>query len=118
MKTMHVYCCTDSKPLKKAILSEMSKHQCFFDAINEIVNNIFLKNIDLKKKLTPAQLRKARKFIPLINKIHRCKKKPLIQKKLVNQTGGFIQFVLPLLIPVVKEVLEYAISKKSDSGST
>lgn len=117
MKTMHVYCCTDSKTLKKAILSEMSKHQCFFDAINEIVRNIFLRNIDLNKKLTPAQVKRARKFIPLMNKIHRCKNKPLIQKRLVNQTGGFIQFFLPFLIPVVKEVIEYAISKKSDSGA-
>ena len=114
MKAMHIYCCTDSKKMKKSILEEMSKSECFFDAMHEVVNNILLKNV----KMTSADRRKAKHFIKIMNKIHRCPKKKFIKKKLVKQSGGFIQFILPILTSVISEVIQNAISKKSDTSST
>ena len=72
MKTMHLYCGTEKKPLKQALLNGMSKHDCFFDAIYEIINNLFLKNLKLKRG-SISQRRKIRSFLPVLHKI---KKKP------------------------------------------
>ena len=117
MKTMHIYCCTESKVLKKSLLCEMSKHQCFFDAIFEIVNNIYLKNLSLKS-MTIFQKREAKRFASIMNKIHKCPKKKLIRRKLVKQTGGFIQFILPILASVVSSLIQNASSQKGDVSSS
>lgn len=117
MKTMHLFCCTQNKKLRKSILDEMSKEECFFEALYEIVNNVFLKNIDFKK-LTPAQKRKAKKFLPLLRKIHKHPKSKGIRRKIVKQTGGWISFVLPILTSVVGEIINNAVRKKSNTSSS
>ena len=106
MKTIHLYCCTESKTLKKSILAEMSKHQCFFEALYEVVNNIYLKNINL----SPDQKKEARKFIKLMNKIHKHPKNDISRRKLFNQSGGFWQFALPILLPAVFDLVKNAVS--------
>ena len=88
MKSMDVNC-TKGKILKKTFLSEISKNDCFFDAMYEVINNIYLKRFDLKN-MTPAQKMRLKKFAKLMNEIHTCPKKKKIQRKLVNQTGSFI----------------------------
>lgn len=116
MKTMHLYCCTEKKPLRMALLNEMSKHRCFFDACHEIVNNLFLKNINLKN-LTPAQKKRMKKSLPVLHKIRKKPKSMAIRRKLVQQSGGWIPFVLPILTTIVGELIGNAIRKKSDTSS-
>lgn len=116
-KTMHLFCCAENKKLKKSVLEEMSENECFFDAMYEIVNNIYLKNMKLSK-LTPAQKKQAKKLLPILRKIHKRPKKKIIKRKVILQSGGFINFILPILTTIVSELISDAISKKSDSGST
>lgn len=101
MSTMQLYCSTNSTKLKKSILGEMAKNDCFFKAIYEVVNNILLKNI----QLTSAQQRKVRKYTTLMHKIHQCPKSSTKRRKLVSQTGGFIQAILPRLAQLVGELI-------------
>ena len=117
MKTMHLYCGTEKKPLKQALLNEMSKHDCFFDAIYEIINNLFLKNLKFKRG-SISQRRKIKSFLPVLHKIKKKPKNRVIRRKLVNQTGGFIQFVLPVLTAVVGGLISDAFSKKSDTSTS
>ena len=117
MKTMHLLCSTQNKKLRKSIIQEMAKHQCFFEAIYEIVNNIHLKNIKLKN-LKSLDKKRLKKFLPLLRKIHSCPKNKSIRKKLVVQTGGWLPIVLPVLTTVVGELISHAFSKKGDSGSS
>lgn len=108
MKTMQLYCSTEKKHLRDSILNEMSKHECFFDAIHEIVNNLFLKNINVKS-LTPAQKNKMKKMLPVMLKIRKKPKNKAIRRKLVQQSGGFLPVVLPVLATVVGELISNAI---------
>ena len=117
MKTMHLYCCTKSKSVKKSILDEMSKENCFFDALYEVINNIHLENFKLKN-LVPAQRRKLRKYAEIMHKIHVCPKKKAIRKRLVNQTGGFIQYILPFLVDEIRKIINNAVGKENNTSTT
>ena len=109
MATMHLYCNSDCPKLKRSILSEMSKQDCFFRALFEIINNIHLKNISLDK-LKPNEKKKAKKFATIMNKIHNQPRSKVKRRKLVKQTGGFIQFILPVLTSVVSELISNVVS--------
>jgi len=116
MKTMHIYCDTKSVKLKKSILEEMSKNVCFFDAIFEIVNNIYLRK--LKLKLSPSERKKFKKYLNVLDKIHQHPKSIVKKKKLIKQSGGFLPLILPLLASVITGIVTNAVSKKSDSDSS
>ncbi len=83
----------------------MSKHDCFFEAIYEIINNIYLENI----KLSPPQKKQMKKYITLLNKIHCHPKHKTIRKKLVVQSGGFIPILLPIVAGVVTDLISNVI---------
>ena len=115
MKKMHFFCESDSKHTKTVILNEMCKDECFFDALFEIVKNIqcqCLKIPTSKRKLLKA------KHIKLMDKIYKRPKSKTIRRKLVKQSGGFLPFLLPILTPIIVELIQNAISKKSNSGTT
>ena len=117
MKHMDIYCCTKGKSLKKSFLQQISRNDCFFDAIYEIINNIFLGKLNLSK-LTPAQKKSVRRSANLMCKIHKRPKSKAKRKKLSNQTGGLIQLFYPLLAEKVASILRNALSKASYVGST
>lgn len=113
LKTMQLYCCSKSNKLKKSILNDMSKQKCFFDCLFEIVNNIKQQKI----KLTTAQRGKLKKQAKLLYKIHRKPRSHNSRVRLVNQSGGFIQYILPVVAPIVVELIANAISKKNNTNS-
>ena len=115
MCEMHDYCCSKKISTKRLKLKKLSNDPKFFDALYEIVNNIARNNFKFKS-WTQAQKKKGKKHIKIMNKIHRNPKNHIIRKKLVAQSGGFIQFILPVLATVVTELLSNAISKKSNPG--
>ena len=115
MKTMHFYCCAGNRKVKKTLLEQMAKHECFFEALYEIVNNIHLRNIDLGK-LAPAQKLKLKKYVPIMCKIHEHPKSKAIRRKIVIQSGGWLPLILPVVTTAVGELINYAISKARGSG--
>ena len=114
MRTMHHYCDSNSPKIKKIILKEMSENPCYFDAIHEIINNIYLKNL----KIPPSRRLKMKKFLKFFDDIHRQPKSKAKRRKLVIQSGGFIQFILPILATLVTELISNAISKKNNTSSS
>lgn len=114
MKTMHIWCDTKSPKIKKSIIEEMSKKECFFEAVYEIIDNIYLKNLEL----TPSSLKKLKKYLKVMEKIHQRPQNKVIRKKLVRQTGGFLPIVLPILASVISDLISNAISKTSNSNSS
>ena len=114
MRTMHHFCDADSPRIKKTILKEMSENPCYFDAIHEIINNIYLENL----KIPPSSRKKVKKFLYILDGIHKHPKSKVKRRKLVIQSGGFIQFILPILGTLITDLISDAISKKSNTGSS
>lgn len=114
MRTMHHYCDAKSPQLKKTILREMSENDCYFKAVYEIINNIHLKNLEIP----PSRRKHMRKYLKFLDEIHKHPKRKTRRKLLVNQSGGFIQFILPILGTVVTDLLIDAFRKKSDTNSS
>lgn len=106
LKTMELYSKTKSKNLKKSLLHEMSKTECFYKALYEVVNNIYLGNLNFPNK-TQKQLKK---FIPIMQKIHSQPKTKRKRMKMIKQTGGFISFILPILSSVLAGLVGNAVS--------
>ena len=114
MRTMHHFCDSNSPKIKKTILKEMSENPCYFDAIHEIINNIYLKNL----KIPPSRRTKMKRFLKFFDDIHRQPKSKAKRRKLVIQSGGFIQFILPILATLVTELISNAISKKNNISAS
>lgn len=116
MRCMDLYCGARSQRLKQAYLEEIAHDECFFNALYEVVNNIHLKKFKFNG-LTRAQKAKLRSFAELMSEIHRKPKRASKRKELVNQTGGFIQFIYPYLDEKISQVIRHVLSKASDTGS-
>jgi hypothetical protein len=114
MKVMHHICEAKSPSMKKLILDEMSHSDCFFEAIYEIINNIYLKNL----KIPLSQKKTMRKYLKVLDNIHCRPKSKLKRRKLVNQSGGFLPILLPILTSVVTGLITNAVSKKSNPDSS
>ena len=108
MQKMHLYCDCKSNKGKKLMMKEMCQERGFFDAIFEIVNNIYLENIEL----TPPIKRKLKKHLAVLDKIQKKPKSKVIQRKLVKQSGGFLPYLLPILTPLIVDLIKNAVSKK------
>ena len=111
---MKIVCDTKCAKLQKSFLKEMSKRDDFFKALFEIVHNISLK----KLKLKPSDKRKLKRHLKIMNKIIAKPKSKVKRSKIINQSGGFITAILPLVVTAVSELISYAISKKSGSHSS
>ena len=111
LKNMKFVCDTKCGRLQKSLIKEMSKKDDFFKALYEIVYNISLK----KLKLKPNEKRKLKRHINLMDKILERPKSRIKRSKLINQSGGFIQAILPIVGIAISELISYVISKKSDS---
>jgi hypothetical protein len=108
MKNLHLVCDTKCKKLQKSILKEMSKNDVYFKALYEIVRNIYLKNIKLKQ----SDKLKLKKNAKVLNNILSNPKSKRKRSLLVNQSGGFLPFILPLVGTAISELISYAIGKK------
>ena len=117
LNCMDIYHSTKNSRMRKNYLKEISKEEKFFEALFEIVNNIYLGKFDLKR-MKPAQKKKIRKYANIMDKIHRRPKRKSMRKKIVNQSGGFIQFILPELVTEIIDLIKDASSKKSNVGTT
>ena len=115
LRKMHHFCDFKSKNLKKNLLNEMCGDDCFFEAIYEIVNNIKCGCVRVprnKKKLFKPR------HLNVMDKIIKRPKSKAIRKKLVRQSGGFLPYILPIITPIIIELIQNAISKKSDTNPT
>ncbi len=105
MKNMHLVCDANCPKIKKSLLKEMSKNGHYFEALFEIVHNINLKNIKLKT----AEKKKLKKFVRFMMMVLDKPKSKIKRSSLVNQSGGFLPVVLPILGTVLAEILGNAI---------
>ena len=106
MNKMHLVCDSKCPKLKKSILADMSKDNQYFRALYEIVHNIKLKNI----KLTPSEKKKFKKYIKFMEEILKKPKNVRKRRQLVNQSGGFLPIILPILTSVISGLIGNAIS--------
>lgn len=94
------------KKARSIVLKKLSKKSCIYDALREIAVNIMNKNLPLNK----SQLRKLGPHAKTIKGLACGVKQVSKRQKLVQQTGGF----LPLLIPIVTSIAGAAVSKLID----
>jgi hypothetical protein len=92
------------KRLREAILKQISCEEKIYAAVSELATNTIKGNIPL----TEAQknkLRKQKKFIEGL----KCQKKGRLskegKKKFVEQSGGFLNVVLPIIATVLADLL-------------
>ena len=92
---------TKSTYHRKKILKQLSKKNCIYLALKEIAKNTIKRNIPLNN----AQVKKILKHRKVIKGLT-CKTKSKIHKqKLINQSGGFIQAILPALASLLGTLL-------------
>ena len=114
MKNMHLYCDEKDHRLRRSIMEELSKKNCYFEALFEIVDNFRQENW----RLPPSQHRKMKEYIYILDKIYEKPKNKRSRKKLIKQSGGFWPLILPILTSVVTELISDAFSKKSNPDSS
>ena len=95
--------------VRKLVLEEFSKDKEFCSAIREIFKNLKKRNI----KLNDHQRRKLRRHKTVIFGVLEKRKGAKRRKKLIVQTGN--GFLLPILIPLVAEVVGQLIQSRYES---
>lgn len=98
-----------STKVRKVVLEEFSKDKAFCSAIREIFKNLKNRNI----KLNDHQRRKLRQHKTVIVGVLEKRKGDKRRKKLIVQTGN--GFLLPILIPLVAEVVGQLIQSRYES---
>ena len=117
MKIMDIYSRTKSPRIKKSILQEMSRNDCYFKAIFEIICNI----ANQKLSLDYSAKRKLKKCVGFMEKVMINPKSRRSRAALVkSQKGGgvFLAAIIPLLTTFVTSLIENAISKKSSTNTS
>lgn len=105
---------TKSIKHKNSLLKLMSEQDCFFEALYEIVNNIYLRHL----KIPAEKIDQLQGHLKILERIHKRPKSKRERRRIVKQTGGFIGYILPLLTSVITEIVSNALSKKSNTSSS
>lgn len=92
--------------LQKSLLKDISCQDCYFYAIHEIVWNI----VNKKVKLNVNDKKRLKSHIKLIRKILECPKSQQRRALVVNQSGGFLNIAIPVVLSVLTEVFKNVIS--------
>ena len=82
-----------NKKAQRLVLQQLKKHRPFVVLLREIAENTISENI----KLTPAQKKRLNRHATVI--------KALTKKKKVEQSGGFIAQILPLLAAEIASLI-------------
>lgn len=99
--------------LKKKVLLILAKNKDFRLLIREIMNYAINRNIEI----TPEQERKLKKYKRVIIGLAK-KRKGKTSANRIAQTGGFLQFILPALLPIVADLVTDAIRSKVQARSS
>ena len=86
---------------RKDFLKLMSKDETVYEAIKNIVINLMKGNINLNKR-SKLKLMKEKKVIKAFTCNNKCKKK---KQKIVEQSGGFLNVVIPLIASVIADII-------------
>ena len=86
---------------RNAILKDFAGNLKIFDALREIAVNTIKKNIPL----TTHQKRKLRRYEKTILGLSRKRISRRKKKKLVEQSGGFLSIVLPIVASLVGDLI-------------
>src|SRR5882757_1222947 len=81
------------RPSRKAVLNFLAKRKCVYKALQEISTNIINRNIPLSKD----HIRRLNPHTKTIKGLLKGTKNKRSQQRLVNQSGGFIHWLLPLV---------------------
>lgn len=85
---------------RKSVFEYLSKKTFVYKALREIAKNIMNKNIVLNTK----QKRKINKHSKTIKKLAAGTDSNLTRKRLVQQSGGFLPWLLPLVATLVTTI--------------
>lgn len=92
---------------KKKILRILAKNKDFRLLIREIMN--YAVNRDIQ--ITPAQEKKLKKYKRVILGLAN-KRKGRTSANRIAQTGGFLQFIIPALLPIVVDLVTDVVRSK------
>jgi hypothetical protein len=95
------------KKARAIVLKKLSKKSCIYDAMREIAINILNKNIPLNKR----QLKKLGPHAKTIKRLACGVKEKKKRPKLVNQSGGILPFIIPLLTTIAGAAASKLIDK-------
>jgi len=89
----------DSKLRKKVLISLAD--DCLYKALNEIAVNTVSKNLPL----TAKQKKGLRKYRSHIQKLATPTNNKALRKKLVVQSGGYLQFLIPAAAAIISSII-------------
>ena len=101
LKELNIAMQYKNKNTRDSVLKYLSLKQCVYNTLREIAKNIE------KMNLTSTQRRKLIPHARTLNKLRKGAKSKSTQQLLVQQTGGF----LPWLIPIAAAILPTIIDK-------
>src|SRR5258708_5498172 len=104
MKLMNVFYNTKSPKARASILNEMSRHECYFKALFEIIDNIHAGNLVSNKK-TKVKLRRCIRFMEAVFKKPKSRRKRAALVKSQRANGFFLSAIIPLLTTVVGKLI-------------
>jgi len=90
------------KRKRNARLKAFADHMNLFDALKEVATN----TINMNLPLNPNQKTKLRRYSKIIRELASKRKRSKLQKrKLIEQSGGFLPILIPLVASVIGEVI-------------
>jgi hypothetical protein len=90
------------KKSKQAVLKFLANKKCIYLALREISLNVLNKQIPLNKK----QLEKLGPHAKTIKALACGTNRKHIQKKLVEQSGGFLPYLIPIVSTLLPAVID------------
>jgi len=90
------------KPRRDVVLEHLANKECIWNAIREIAHNVIRKNIKLKRK----QKKRLNKYSKVIKGIANGTNNKGRRKRLLQQTGGFIQWLIPVIATLLPNVID------------
>ena len=90
------------KPTRDAILKYLSHKKCIYNALREISMNILNKQIKLQRH----HIRKLNPHVKTIKALKKGMKSKKERRKLVQQSGGFLPWLLPVIASALPAVID------------
>lgn len=87
--------------LRTAVLKEFSKDPTFCRALREVAKNTLKRNVSIRGD----QVKELYKHRKVIKGLAKRKNKRSVKRKLVEQSGGFLPILIPIIATAIGEII-------------
>jgi len=86
---------------RNAVLKDFSANMKIYEALREIARNVIKRNVPLNS----SQKKKLRRYKKVIISLSNSKNSKRKKRKLVEQSGGFLPILIPIITGILGEVI-------------